>query len=759
MAEEQVGLRREDLRDWAPWTRIFTAFKVALDPKKLLLAAAGILCMAAGWWLLSMLFFSFNSTPPNWGDYRDSEYYKDREEDAWKAYKGSLNRWNFLYGMAGPVPESRDKAIKYTVGDIAQSPEEFRQIERVQTEIANEVEKRLRRVQVVTREEDKTQHLKIGNNIIDLKKDGDISAQQVKDKLDGKVAQDLANAYDPSIDKEGGLTLGGLRLPIARKEQWEKFVTDLSKGKSLTDIESEIARGIRKDPEYAKKALDLLRLEYRYVYKPAGLLRTWPWFEFRGGNPLLLLYTGSNKHTESQSAEVSNAVPRNAFLTWLVEQPPVLLEPLFKFLTPVLALLHPSAGGWNRLYLLLILLWTLVVWAFFGGAITRMASVQVARHNEKVGMVDALRFTASRYRSYLAAQLLPLGFLAGLAILLFLYGLLEVITFFVGDIVIAGLGLPLALLFGLIMAVVLVGLVGWPLMFATISTEGSDSFDAISRSYSYVYQAPWSFVWYAFVAILYGAVLVLFIGVMGSLTVYLTKWGMTQTPSFGLNREPTYLFSAAPTSYGWRDLLLYQSQQAEPVEVVIPNGTLGRTWQLKESFRRELWPQNYIGIGLVSFWIYLLFLLVVGFGYSYFWTAASIIYLLMRRKVDDTEMDEIHLEEEELDMPYAPPTTPATAATPAGGATPLQMIEAPTLRTPTAPPPAANTAPASAPASLPPASVTPAPSAAPTHPAPAPLKPVVPPEPLEEEPAADGLTNNHAAESAAEPEPDHQREE
>ena len=38
MAEDPIGQRKEMK---APWTKIFTAFKVALDLKKLLLAAAG----------------------------------------------------------------------------------------------------------------------------------------------------------------------------------------------------------------------------------------------------------------------------------------------------------------------------------------------------------------------------------------------------------------------------------------------------------------------------------------------------------------------------------------------------------------------------------------------------------------------------------------------------------------------------------------------------------------------------------------------
>ena len=53
MAEDQVGMRKDVLQQLAPWTKLFSAFKVALDPKKLLLAGAGILVMQLGWWFIS----------------------------------------------------------------------------------------------------------------------------------------------------------------------------------------------------------------------------------------------------------------------------------------------------------------------------------------------------------------------------------------------------------------------------------------------------------------------------------------------------------------------------------------------------------------------------------------------------------------------------------------------------------------------------------------------------------------------------------
>ena len=63
-----------------------------------------------------------------------------------------------------------------------------------------------------------------------------------------------------------------------------------------------------------------------------------------------------------------------------------------------------------------------------------------------------------------------------------------------------------------------------------IRSEGSDTFDALSRSYNYVFQSPWNYIWYSLVAVAYGAVLVFFVGFMGSFVVYLTKWSLSQTP-------------------------------------------------------------------------------------------------------------------------------------------------------------------------------------------------------------------------------------
>ncbi len=350
-----------------------------------------------------------------------------------------------------------------------------------------------------------------------------------------------------------------------------------------------------------------------------------------------------------------------------------------------------------RFYTLLVMLLTLAVWGFFGGAITRIAVVQVARQ-EKIGLMEALRFACRKYLSYLSAPLFPLLLVGILLILMVVFGYLHMIPGF-GDIVVDGLLWGLMILIGLAMAVVLVGLIGWPLMAATISAEGTDAWEAVSRSYSYVYQAPWQYIWYSLVALGYGALIVFFVGLMGSLTVYLSKWGVSQTPGVDwANRNPSYLFAYAPQSFGWRELLLQgTSVDGQPL---VENGAISAkaynklvgidpSYQGKDAKDRMAW-YNQVGAVLVSIiWVGVVFMLVLGFGYSYFWSASSIIYLLMRRKVDDAELDEVYLEEDD-EAAYTGPLATKPAAppppTPAGRPS-LPIVEAPRPTAVAVPPP------------------------------------------------------------------------
>jgi hypothetical protein len=260
-------------------------------------------------------------------------------------------------------------------------------------------------------------------------------------------------------------------------------------------------------------------------------------------------------------------------------------------------------------------------------------------------------------------------------------------------------------------------------MAATISAEGTDSWEAVSRSYSYVYQRPWQYIWYGLVAISYGAVLIFFVNFLGSFSLYLSKWTIAHTPFVRwAEREPHFLFIYAPTTFGYRDLLLDgatvkirdTATGKDEVRPVVRNGRIDpvafriyASGETKESGKEVVGPlawYNQVGAFLVACWLAVLLLVIVGFGYAYFWTASTLIYLLLRRQIDTAEVDEVYLDDEEAYRPTPiAPTTPRTPTTPTPVPVPVpapQMVDPPALRTPPA------TTPTPAPTVPPPASTS-----------------------------------------------------
>ena len=101
MAEERVEPRETNWRHLLPWTELFRGFQVALDLNKLVLAAAGIVVMAVGWWLLALLFRAGEpAEAPLWpGAY--AAHYNGDERKGWEQFKHDRDRWNLMHETAG----------------------------------------------------------------------------------------------------------------------------------------------------------------------------------------------------------------------------------------------------------------------------------------------------------------------------------------------------------------------------------------------------------------------------------------------------------------------------------------------------------------------------------------------------------------------------------------------------------------------------------------------------------------------------------
>jgi hypothetical protein len=646
-----------------PWTKIFTAFKIALDLKKLTLAALGILLAWAGWWLIGAVFYNMRAFP-EWRDYENKDK-PDEKTAQWDYFKAKRASWNLMYELAA-MPRLEDRK-KFDAGDVADSPEEYKELA--------DWEQRFRRWHETVTVKDKV--LRMGGKeygLTPIPGDADAFA-----KLSETLPLNLITIV--SADKKQ------IKIDDVTATVDSKF-NDLKEYRDGAADEWEIGQSAKRlgNPDRAKKLLDTFNYHLTNPkFKKYGLLRVSPWHENRGGNPCLIV-------ADTVKSGGQPGLPASQLLNWFYqEEAHVVLEPLFKFLAPVVYLFDSRAGFWDRLYLIFIIVWTLAVWGFFGGAICRIAAVQFAR-NERIPLKEAILFSKERFVSYFTAPVFPLLLAAVFVVLLMIFGLIEWIPW-IGDLF-AGIFWPFVLLFGFIIAIVLVGLVGWPLMIATISTEGTDSFDALSRSYSYVFQSPWRYLWYSVVAIVYGAALIFFIGFMASLMVFLGKWGVSSVGVLSSadpksDREPSYLFNYAPTSFGWRDLLISSNARfVEETDEISYDGKKVKHLDFKLEYKSAITSMNSVGAVLVACWIYPFFLLVIGFGYSFFWSASTILYFLMRHAVDDTELGEVHLEDEELEDPFLKQTPPVPAPPPPAASKPgtlsLNVVEAP-------PPPPAPT--------------------------------------------------------------------
>jgi hypothetical protein len=284
------------------------------------------------------------------------------------------------------------------------------------------------------------------------------------------------------------------------------------------------------------------------------------------------------------------------------------------------------------LYAIIFLAVSLAVWALAGGAIYRIAALHAARE-EKISIVQALRFSLGKFFSFFTAPLIPLAIILVLGLLMALGGLLGNLWGF-GAILI-GVLFFLAILVGLLVAFLLRGLItGSGLMYPTIAVEGSDNFDAISRSYSYVFAKPWRTTLYGVVALFYGSLCYLFVYVFAYLalasTHYFVNWGI-----FGGGQRVAGAATKLDVMWAAPSFNMLRG----------PMNWAGMTGAEK------------VGAFFIALWVFLVIAAVWAFLLSYIASSTTVIYYLLRRKVDATDLDEVYVEErpEELPAPAAAP--------------------------------------------------------------------------------------------------------
>lgn len=281
-------------------------------------------------------------------------------------------------------------------------------------------------------------------------------------------------------------------------------------------------------------------------------------------------------------------------------------------------------------YALLFGLLALIIWSLLGGAICRMAAISVARQ-ERIPMKSAMGFAARKFAGFAIAPLLPIIMVALIGIVMIIGGLVCSIPI-IGEIL-AGLTMGLALVGGFVAALIIVGaLAGYSLWWPTIAVEGSDGFDAIARSYSYIFSRPWHAGFYAAVALVYGSICYLFarffVWLLLRVTHFFVGIGMGIPDRPGTGTPDAGKLDAMWQAPGFNNL----------APTAPPFAARGI-----ESF----------GSGLISIWVFLLVMLLCAFLVTFYLSGSTVIYYLLRRRVDAIDFEDVYLDEDLEGEEYA----------------------------------------------------------------------------------------------------------
>ena len=203
---------------------------------------------------------------------------------------------------------------------------------------------------------------------------------------------------------------------------------------------------------------------------------------------------------------------------WLV------LSPVRQHVPAAYHLVHFGGGWTGGATAVTGLLVCLLVWSICGVGIARLAAVRFAA-DQSVNLRGAVRYSLRKVSPALGSAVVPM---VGVLLLWFA----GVVLGWMGHIpgvggVLVGIGWGLALLGGLAMALILLGLAaGWPLMLSSVAVEDADSFDAFSRIYNYLFARPWYALFLVLLALLYGSALLVFSCTLLAATHTVTEWAV-----------------------------------------------------------------------------------------------------------------------------------------------------------------------------------------------------------------------------------------
>ncbi len=258
----------------------------------------------------------------------------------------------------------------------------------------------------------------------------------------------------------------------------------------------------------------------------------------------------------------------------------------------------------DRLFLLGFGLPAVVIGAFFGGMLARLAACRFGRR-EWITLGEAADFASQSTLRLVSAPLLPLVvaiFPLGLVLLL---GYLLRVPFLDG---VGGIlfGIPVAL--AVFAAVLVLGLAtSWALVVPAVACEDADAADCVQRAYAAMLHRPGRMV-----VLLVGGLLGLAVGVAVLDAVIVVALALARG---ALEPSAPSWVSAAIGERGW---LAFGSEDADPTLLAAP------------------WAADAVAI-----WSSLLRWLVGGFVLAWLFDAGTRVYLYLREQVDGTRPEAI----------------------------------------------------------------------------------------------------------------------
>lgn len=300
---------------------------------------------------------------------------------------------------------------------------------------------------------------------------------------------------------------------------------------------------------------------------------------------------------------------------------------------PCVYISNAGLGLWwlvshHYIFAALFIAGALVIWSCAGGAICRLAALQFAQ-DERLTLKQGFEFARRHlWSGFALAPCIPLALVILAVIVLAAGGFLLRVPV-VGD-VFGGLAFVLAPIGGFAIAILLVGLaIGGNMFWPAVATEGQDAYDAFARSFNYAFSKPWK-------TLLYGAIMVAYASICWALVHVFTLYSLRITRS-------VVRFGA-----GWWDRGTAEAP-INKVDLLWPAPQASAFYQWPE-WSQLGWFECFSAL-LIGLTVLLVIAAMWSFLVTFYFSGSTVIYFLLRRDVDHTDIGDVLADDGDLDPP------------------------------------------------------------------------------------------------------------